>query len=91
MAVAERQADKAHAVIFYDLAGRDGRKVIEIRAAVRLGCGKMFAGPRAVFYSVAYATQVERQVAFARARAACDAGGLDATYQDGSGRRALWQ
>ncbi len=77
--------------IFLDLATRDGRLAVEVRAARPLAEG-FFASPRATLYSCAYSTQKERIVALQRARRFCDTRGKRIVhFGTAVDRRAAWQ
>jgi hypothetical protein len=77
--------------IFLDLATRDGRHAVEVRAVRPLATG-FFASPRATLYSCAYSTQAERILALQRARRFCDVRGRKIVHFGSAvDRRAAWQ
>lgn len=77
--------------IFLDLATRDGRLAVEVRAVQPLAQG-FFASPRATLYSCAYSTQAERILALQRARRFCDVRGRKIVHFGSAvDRRAAWQ
>jgi TnpA family transposase len=79
-------------ILFYDLATRDGRRCIEIRKAVPVDGGYLYASHKMTVYSCAYKTQTERQVAFTRAIEFSKQTNLEIRdYVDGKDRRAVWQ
>jgi len=81
----------ADVAIFLDLATRDGRQAVEVRAVRPLATG-FFASPRATLYSCAYSTQAERIVALQRARRFCDVRGRKIVHFGSAvDRRAAWQ
>ncbi len=77
--------------LFIDLATRDGRRAVEVRAVQPLAKG-YFASPRATLYSCSYSTQAERIIALQRARRFCDERGRNIVhYGEAPDRRAAWQ
>src|SRR2546421_8122549 len=85
------QDTTAAVAIFIDLATRDGRLAVEVRAVQPLAHG-FFASPRATLYSCGYSTQAERILALQRARRFCDVRGRKIVHFGSAvDRRAAWQ
>lgn len=87
---AELEEERRVAILF-DLASRDGRRVVEVRTVQPLGNG-FYASPRSTIYSCAYSTQKERILALQRARLFCDVRGRRVVhFGKAEHRKSAWQ
>jgi hypothetical protein len=83
--------EERRVAILFDLAARDGRRVVEVRTVQPLGNG-FYASPRGTLYSCAYSTQQERILALQRARLFCDTRGRSVVhFGKAEHRKSAWQ